>query len=328
MNKPVITFDEVNHLYTVNGKKAISVTTFLKAIGISADVSTIPKHILEGARQRGNYYDKLAEEAINDPFELNDWQERFLKVVEENNLSITKAQNIYGIEEPIVMAGTGDFEGVLEVDDLKATSEIYITSVTWQTNLYSWMKDREKHKDFKRHVIHYNEKDDRFTVLKLDHIPEKNILFAIECYQLGDLYTEGITEENGIVDIQAFSKLYDNVAKYKKILKEEEDKLKKFDEEIMENMAKANIKTFELENFKFTRTPPTERKTVNYSAIAEEKNIKEMNKVNEFLVSNGMEPLKIYTTEEIKETATQEEIDANTKIANVKQRLTITPKKK
>ena len=328
MSKYQITFDEKTHVYTINGEKAVSVTTFLKAIGISADVSGIPPAVLEAARQRGNYYDQLAEEAINDPFELNDWQERLLEVLKKNGLEITSAQTIYGTMDPINLCGTGDFGGHYLIADLKATNEIYMNSVTWQTNIYAWLKDPENYEQYKKYVIHYNEKDDRFTVLELKNIPIANIKRAIECFQLGETYEEGLTETNQIVDIQAFSKVFDEVKMFEDQLKEAKAKLDAFYEEIKANMIKANIKSFEIENFKITYTPPTERKTVDYSQASEDKNMKVLEYTNNLLTKLGKDPIHIYTSNEMEEILTDEEKELYTKVVNVKDRLTVTPKKK
>lgn len=328
MSKYIITFDENTHVYKINGEKAISVTTFLKEIGISAGVEGIPTKVLEAARERGNYYDKLAAEAVEDDFELIEWQERFLETLKKHKLKITKSQQIYGTMDPINICGTGDFEGEKIIADLKATNEIYLTSVTWQTNIYAWLKDPEHYEEWQKFVIHYNEKDDRFTVLELKNVPIANIRHAIECYQLGETYKESIAETNQIVDIQAFSKVFDEVKVFEEQLKEAKSKLDAFYEEIKENMVKANIKTFEIENFKITYTPPTERKTVNYGQASEDKNMKVLEYTNNLLESLGKDPIHIYTADEMKDLLTDDEVEEYTKVVNVKDRLTVTPKKK
>lgn len=328
MNKYQITFDKDNHIYHINGQEAVSVTTFLKAIGISADVSGIPKATLEAARERGNYYDKLAEEAVKDPFELTDWQEKLLAVFKKHDLEITSAQIIYGTMDPIKLCGTADFGGHYLIADLKATSEIYINSVTWQTNIYAWLKDPENYEKYRKFVIHYNEKDDRFTVIELANIPLANIKHAIECYQLGETYEEALTETNQIVDIQAFSKLFDEVKIFEDQLKEAKAKLDTFYEDIKANMIKSNIKTFEIENFKITYTPPGERRTVDYSQASEDKNMKVLEYTNNILTGLGKDPIHIYTSSEMEEILTDDEKESYTKVVNVKDRLTVTPKKK
>ena len=83
-----IEFNE-NHTYKVDGVDAISVTQLLKAVGIDKGFDEDDKVLMakvKAASEKGNYYDKLAEEAINDPFELTEWQERFLKALEEKRI--------------------------------------------------------------------------------------------------------------------------------------------------------------------------------------------------------------------------------------------------
>ena len=152
MGKHRVEFNAENHTYKVDGVDAISVTQLLKAVGIDKGFDEDDKVLMakvKAASEKGNYYDKLAEEAINDPFELTEWQERFLKALEEKGLDMQYAQPRFGILKPFALAGTGDFKGrnvntgKKAIVDLKATYEIYTNKVTWQTNVYSFMDDEE-----------------------------------------------------------------------------------------------------------------------------------------------------------------------------------------
>lgn len=329
-----ITFDEQKHLYTVDGIEAISVTTLLKAVGLGKDYSNqsdFVKELVRKASQRGNYYDQLAAEAIENPFELNEWQERFLEVLAENKIEAHFAQVRFGTTEPFAIAGTADFKGrnvesgKKAIIDLKATAEIYVNDVTWQTNLYSWLDDKEYFEHYDKFVVHYNEKDDRFTVLKLDNIELKNIEKVLNCYQLGDLYTEE-NPLSKIVDMQVFSNTFSKVKEYEALLKEEEGKLKKFYESIMEHMRSNNIKTFDLNKFKITYTPEGTRRNVDYAKAAEDKNEKILKEANGLLTVLGYPEVHIYTTSEVKELLTPEELKEYTSISTVKHRLTVTEK--
>jgi hydrogenase maturation factor len=113
MAKHKIVFKEEDHTYTVDGVPAISVTQLLKAVGISKDFDKNDKFLMtkvEAAAEKGNYYDKLAAEAINDPFELTEWQQRFLDEINKAGLNLQQAQVKYGILKPFAVAGTGDFK--------------------------------------------------------------------------------------------------------------------------------------------------------------------------------------------------------------------------
>jgi len=336
MGKHKVVFNPENHTYTVDGIPAISVTQLLKAVGISKGFDESDKVLMakvKAAADKGNYYDKLAEEAINDPFELTEWQERFLKALEDAGLDMQQAQPRFGILKPFALAGTGDFKGrniktgkKVKLD-LKATYEIYINSVTWQTNVYSFMDDEDFFEDEEKWVIHYNEKDDRFTVIQLKGLSRKNIEKMLECYQLDEKYTEG-TELSEVVNMKVLSETFSKVQEYKTLLDEEQKKLDSYYKEIENYMADSSIKTLELEDFKITYTEPGVRRNVDYTKAAEEKNIAKLQAVNEFLVANGQEEYKLITVDEVKESLTEEEKETYTSITNVKGRLTVTPVKK
>jgi hypothetical protein len=337
MSKNVVVFNELNHTYTVDGVEAISVTQLLKATGISKGFDESDKFLMEkvkAASEKGIYYDKLAEEAINDPFELTEWQERFLKVLHDAKLNIRYAQPRFGTLKPFAIAGTGDFKGVnIEngkkvIVDLKATYEIYMNPVTWQTNLYSWLDDPDFFEtSIEKYVIHYSEKDDRFTLLKLKDLTKKNIEKLLESYQLDEKYSEA-TDITTVVNLKILSQAFSKVQEYKALLEEEQKKLDGIYKEIENYMADSAIKTLELEEFKITYTEPGVRRNVDYTKATEDKNIEKLKTVNEFLTANGQEEYKLITVEEVKESLTDEEKEVYTSISNVKGRLTVTPIKK
>lgn len=336
MGKHKVEFNAKNHTYKVDGIDAISVTQLLKAVGIDKGFDESDKVLMakvKAAAEKGNYYDKLAEEAINDPFELTEWQERFLKALQEKGLDMQQAQPRFGILKPFALAGTGDFKGrnvitgKKAIVDLKATYEIYINKVTWQTNTYSFMDDEEFCEETEKWVIHYNERDDRFTVLQLKDLKKENILKMLECYQLDEKYTEG-TELSEVVNMKVLSQTFSKVQEYKALLEEEQKKLDNFYKEIENYMADSEIKTLELEDFKITYTQPSVRRNVDYTKAAEEKNLAKLKAINEFLAENGQEEYHLITVEEVKESLTEEEKEAYTTITNVKGRLTVTPVKK
>lgn len=277
--KHTVIFDPKKHSYTVDGVKAVSVTTVLQAVGIADSFDDIPdivKQKVEEARDRGNYYDELAESAIDFPFELNDWQIKLLDILRENNLTITRTQQRIGTLKPFAIAGSPDFMGINEttknpiVVDLKATYAIYTQSVTWQTNIYSWINEPAVHDYTEKYVLHYDEKSERFTLIQLEHITEETINNMLESYQLGELFVTGEVVLKDAVDLEKFSKTFEQVQEYKSLLKKEQEKLDKFEESIMNAMKTNALKTVELENYKITYTPEGTKNNPSYQKMAQE----------------------------------------------------------
>lgn len=312
MSNLIFTFDPDKHKYTVNGNEAVSVTTILQKVGITKDYGKIPKSqqkFVELARERGNYYDKLVEEAFLYPYDLTDWQESFLNFLENNDLEIIAVQVRVGTLIPFTIAGTLDLiirhkkMGKIYIVDFKATALIYRNDVMWQTNAYSFLipnvLPQYKHEELGKAVLHYHEDSDNFTWLELDHIPKENIERAFQAYQLDEKYNELSLVVSDSFDMVEFSNLFDEVQYYKAKVKEAEENIKVFEQELMNNMAKTNTKTIETQRFRITYTPPGERRTVKYKEL--------------------LDSLEVEVTDE--------QIEEYTSISKVKDKLTITERK-
>ena len=87
---------------------------------------------------------------------------------------------------------------------------IKIIDVTWQTNIYTYLRDRENHEKYIHFVVHWDEKNERFTTIQLKTIPNEIIEKVFVAYQLGELYEEQIDD---LVDISKMEKLLDTYNK-------------------------------------------------------------------------------------------------------------------
>ena len=325
-----INFYKKEHRYEINGKEAVSVTTLLSKVGITKDYSKIPKnkqYALEWARERGNYYDDQASDAFLHGFELTPWQKSFLEFLSKNDLEILQEQTRVGTDTPYPIAGTLDFlvkntkTNKIGILDLKATAAIYLFDVTWQTNFYSYLFNSKEHKNTDKWVLHYDEKSDNFTLLKLEHIEEKSIQTAIEAYQLGERYDQlsfNIEEDEKILRLL---EIYEE----KKELKKEVDKLNKEEQQIekyiKEKLKTTDTKTVKSERIQITYTPPGTRTSVSYKGITEEIEKLKYPIPKELLESNYIAFMN--AEKEFKENI-EKIIQKNTKISETSDKLTIT----
>lgn len=330
-----VEFDPIKHKYTVNGKEAISVTGLLQAVGIIEDMSKLPKNIqpfIEGARERGNYYDKLATEAMEemkyeeDEWDLDEWQLKFIEQIKKFGADQPNSQLRLGIDSPIVLAGSPDILEEIKImqdgkeyvgycGDLKATHLIKIIDVTWQTNLYTYLRDPENHEKYIHFVVHWDEKNERFTTIQLKTIPNETIEKVFIAYQLGELYEEQI---NDLIDVSKMENLLNTYYKKVEEVEKIEKELNDFKEKLIEKMEESVIKTAETPNYiiKFTRSHT--RNTVAWAKIAEERNQEKIKKANEFLKKEGKEEIILETGDDVKKTATEEEKEKHTKVSQVK----------
>lgn len=331
----IVEFDPKEHSYTVNGKKAISVTKLLQAVGISEDMSKLPENIqplIEAARERGNYYDKLATEAMEEmkyeenEWDLNEWQLEFIKQIKKFGADQPQSQLRLGIDSPIVLAGSPDILEEIEImqdgkkyvgycGDLKATYMIKVVDVTWQTNIYTYLRDPENHEKYIHFVVHWDEKNERFTTMQLKTIPNETIERVFTAYQLGELYEEQIDD---LIDITRMENLLNTYYKKVEEVQKLEEELNNFKEKLIEKMEESVIKTAETPNYIIKLIGSHTRSTVAWSKIAEERNQEKIKKVNEFLKKEGKEEIILETNDDVKKTATEEEKEKYTTVTNVK----------
>lgn len=338
-----VTYRDSDHSYEVNGKPAISVTQFLKAIGIVEgfdDKPEIVKIRAKEAGKKGNFYDKLATEAMEEmkyeeeDWDLNEWQMNFIRKIQKIGAYMPNSQLLLGIDSPIVIAGRPDIMEEIEIThedkkyigycgDLKTTYDIKIKDVTWQTNVYTYLRDPENHEKYFHFVIHWDEKAERFTVIALKTIPNKKIEAAFTAYQLDEKYIEQFDQ---LVDPKAFDNLLKVYEKKQEEVKEIEKKLNEFKEQLIKAMEDNFIEDGETENYKIHLTKGYERRTIAWSKILNERFKKRIEAANEILKELGKPEIIIETEEEVKKNATDAEKESNTSIAKVKSSVSIKKK--
>lgn len=289
-----VIFNPESHSYLVDGREAVSVTTILKEVGISEDFSKMPESVLkkvEAARIRGNAYDMLAEDAIKAPYDLNDWQLRFLeemKKIKGTSFITQKRLGAHLVDENnkilLTFAGSPDIVGyeknlLISITDVKATYQINEISVTWQTNMYSIMEDAEEHNEVQKNVIHFQEKVDTFTTEELKNINEETIILMLKSYLNGKVFIEGeeltrnldmenyVELRNELEEIE--KEIRDFTEKRKEKMDEIKNKISKFEKEIETLVDNAQLKQIETAGYRFKLTRPSTRKTVSYQKIYE-----------------------------------------------------------
>lgn len=335
-----ITFNSEEHTYTVDGRDAVSVTTILTEVGIAEDFSKLPPAVLqkvELARQRGITYDTLAEDAINAPYDLNEWQERFLKEV-KNNIKSTDFETqvrlgVHLVDEDdnilLSIAGSPDFLGYLndvfeDTTDLKATYQINEISVTWQTNAYTIMNliklnQLERQDEIKKYVLHFQEDQDTFTTKELQSIPVDIFILMLESYLNGKSFIEG-GELTRNVDLESYSDLEEKLSTIESEIndfieerKEEIDKIKesmkKIEDEVENLVDKAGLKQIKAGGYQFTLTRPSTRRNISYRNIYDE--------YEDLIFDELMPRLEDEQKEEIQKHM-QEIVDKHIKIGTVK----------
>lgn len=139
-----IQFQEEGHLYTIDGKPAVSVTQVMRDYVTGYD--GVPAHILEAAAHFGNQVDKACQLIAEDDLDESTLDplmvprvEAFKKFLADTGAEIESHQFVVG-DKRLMVAGTGDFLMRFQrgrwVIDTKATSAV-MPSWGIQTSAYS-----------------------------------------------------------------------------------------------------------------------------------------------------------------------------------------------
>lgn len=143
----VMTFDEDNHEYTINGTSFISVTQLLKKYNLSVNYTGIPANVLKQAATRGNAVHKALELFIGGDRSLlgiMDEIDLFNNYINARNINLgtAKAEQIY-YDTHYKVAGTVDFQYLdgndVVVADFKTTSTLHLDAVAWQLSIYNYL---------------------------------------------------------------------------------------------------------------------------------------------------------------------------------------------
>lgn len=139
-----VTFDDLTHSYWANGKELIGVTTLMKKHNLSPDYSMIPKEVLDNAAAKGTELHKLLEDydnglpyhpctAIQMYSELGKKHVASEYLVSDGETVASFIDKVYETENP----------NVVEIADIKTTSELHVKSVAWQLGIYAYLFERQ-----------------------------------------------------------------------------------------------------------------------------------------------------------------------------------------
>ena len=142
VGKFIVEYFEDTHLYLVDGVIVPSITRLLKKHFPVAD--TIPQHVLENARKRGNRVHKEIEdyehlESIKEPStELKN----YVELKEKHKFEVIDVEKIVVLMkgDKVIACGRLDqlieIDGELAINDIKSTYKLNYEYLYHQTNLY------------------------------------------------------------------------------------------------------------------------------------------------------------------------------------------------
>ena len=271
----MINFDENTHTYTRLGNQYTSVTTLLAKYKLSADYTNIPKVYLDAAASRGSTIHKALEDYVKTGVVSTTDIDPFVSYVNNRNIDLTKAiseQIIYNDQYKI--AGTVDIQyedgNDKVIADFKTTSSIHFDSVSWQLSLYNYIICKGNIIEYyinKLKVIHL--KNGRLTIREVPTIEYEEVEKLLNANLNNAPYTYTIDTSKILPDSEGvlLSEIVSELAQYKQIIAELEERKKPLMEKVLTNMKAHNLSSCNINNTHITYTPPTSKKVLDIEKV-------------------------------------------------------------
>jgi hypothetical protein len=195
MSRETIEFDELNHIYRVNGRQYPSVTQILKGVGLGQDYSMVNPEVLNWKRNLGNQVHRAIElDILNDLADYDPIIEPYLNAWKD--LCFNMKLHPIAPEQAVFSAKyryCGKFDLLAEYDggklglfDYKNSAMVELVTVGAQLAGYEiayreWDNVNESQK-IERFAIKFYP-DGKMRLLHLDSLTDKNtFLWAVSLY--------------------------------------------------------------------------------------------------------------------------------------------------
>lgn len=185
----MLTFDPVQHTYTLEGRRLPNVTSIMEPL---VDYARVPAKVLQDAADRGNYVHKMCEMYLWELLDENSVSDGYLKYLQAFKKFLSETGFIAEhIEERVyhktlLYAGTMDLGGVLPgrgrkgdkrvLIDIKTTFKL-MASVGPQTAAYAdaWASHRPKEQHFEERYGLQLKKDGTYKLQPFKSLNDSNV---------------------------------------------------------------------------------------------------------------------------------------------------------
>lgn len=267
----MLTFDEKNHVYTLDGINLISVTQLMQKYALAPNYEFVNKEVLEASAKRGTLIHKEIEN-FNKNGEIGFTNEmfEFKQYVEENNIKVSASEMQLHND---VVAGTCDLLLNMQSDnpiiaDIKTTSKLHVDAVSWQLSIYAFLfADEEMYKHFKGQAFHFKA-NEHLKVVDIPLKPYETILRLMNAERKGIPfnYVAELESEN-LTNIVSLEALIKGLESKKKDLEKQRDALK---EGLLKEMESRGLKSIEKNGCRITYIAATRKKTIDTTRLKQE----------------------------------------------------------
>lgn len=237
-------FEEFSHIYLLDGKVLMGVTSLMKKHHLSADYSNIRKEVLEQAAEIGTAIHKEIEAYDNgDSVVMTDLLKEYRKL----GLKHIASEYLVSDDEMVASSIDGVYEGSGEnsviLVDYKTTSKVHTRALEWQLGVYRVLFCRQNpdinvEGCFCLHIDKHKRKILGF--IPITPVTEEEVNALFDCERRGEIYQDKAGHEVAPfiaeVDLASYLANYRQVQEMKAAVKELESRLKEIDSQILQHM--------------------------------------------------------------------------------------------
>lgn len=280
-----VIFDEIKHMYTLNGKVLSGVTAIVKWM-FPETYKDIPQSVLEKAAAHGSLVHKKCEQFDNCGFG-DDIQEVKDYAALKEKYGLRTLRNEYLVSDNAAIASSidivfdADKNGSFPLADIKTTSKIHKDNVSLQLSIYAYLFElcNEGLQAGSLYVIWLPKPQyGAAELMELQRIGSEDCKHIIQAYLDGEdatPYRERFfgncdTSDVALLEEELPSTLRDaemEIIRIKTELKEMEAKKKQLEEGLYDLMVKGGVKTWTSERLRITRKLESTRDSIDTAKV-------------------------------------------------------------
>lgn len=265
-----VVFDELEHTYTLDGKKLSGVTALLHRQLFQSKYDGIPKEIMEQAAERGNAIHRQIE--MYESFGGEIWDEEvnaYIKLKAKNKLEKVATEWLVSDNEHVASSIDVIFKkgGSLILCDIKTTSKLDMEYLSWQLSIYKHLLLLDNPDVKVKSLIACWLPKPQYGKPKMVEVPEKPMEWVkdlIECDARGEQWVSPeppvVQEEQSLAVPMDMATAIAEWLKAEQVAKEVKERLKALMEE-------HGVVKWENEVFTATLTAPTTSTTFDAKAF-------------------------------------------------------------
>lgn len=261
-----VKFKKEEHTYTLNGKELHGITGMLSRQLFADKYKDVPEYVMRRAAERGTAIHEDCEFADATGLEpLTVEGRNYLKLRKEFKV----VANEYTVSDNDYFASNIDCvwekEGKVFLADIKTTSYLDEEYLSWQLSIYAYLFELQNPELKVCGLYGAWLKDDKYKLVDINRKPIEEIIRLMECEKNGEKFLipqdEKMLISHSAVDIlieaQQLAEFY--TKRYEEIK-----------EQLLKAMSEHNVKSWEVDKLKATRTPGTITETFDSKKFKEE----------------------------------------------------------